>query len=115
MRQIWIWKIIIKERIYMSINTKRRPTHPGAILREDTLAEIGLSADELADALGISRQLFTEILNERAPVTADIAHRIGRAFGMSPEIWLRMQQAVDLYDAQVENEAVYAQIERIAA
>ena len=99
----------------MKTKIKRRPTHPGAILREDTLPEINLSADELADALGVSRQKFNEILKERAPVTADIAHRLGRAFGMSPDIWLRMQQAVDLYDAQKENEAVYSQIERIAA
>ena len=99
----------------MAIKTHRRPTHPGAILREDTLPEINLSADELADALGVSRQNFNEILKERAPVTADIAHRLGRAFGMLPDIWLRMQQAVDLYDTQAENEAVYSQIERIAA
>lgn len=99
----------------MPMKTKRRPTHPGAILREDTLPEINLSADGLADALGISRQNFSEILKERAPVTADIAHRLGRAFGMLPDIWLRMQQAVDLYDAQVENEAIYSRIEKIAA
>ncbi len=99
----------------MPIKRNRRPTHPGAILREDTLPEINLSADELADALGISRQNLKEILNENAPVTADIAHRLGRAFGMSPDIWLRMQQAVDLYDAQIANEAAYSRIEKIAA
>ncbi len=99
----------------MPIKIERRPTHPGAILREETLPEINLSADELADALGVPRQNFNEILKECAPVTADIAHRLGRAFGMSPDIWLRMQQAVDLYDTQRENELVYAQIERIAA
>jgi addiction module HigA family antidote len=93
----------------------RRPTHPGAILREDTLSEIDLSADELADVLGISRQNFSEILAEKSPITADVAHRLGRAFGMSPDIWLRMQQAVDLYDTQLQNETVYSQIERIAA
>jgi addiction module HigA family antidote len=99
----------------MPIKMERRPTHPGAILREDTLPEVNLSADEIADALGVSRENFSEILQERAPVTADIAHRLGRAFGMSPDIWLRMQQAVDLYDTQTANEAVYARIERIAA
>lgn len=99
----------------MSVNIKRRPTHPGAILRDDALPEINLSADELADVLGISRQSFIEILEERAPVTADIAHRLGRAFGMSPDIWLRMQQAIDLFDTQTANETVYAQIEKIAA
>jgi len=99
----------------MSVKIERRPTHPGAILREDTLPELNLSADELADAIGISRQNFTEILSEHAPITADIAHRLGRAFGMSPDIWLRMQQAVDLYDTEVENAAVYSRIEKIAA
>jgi addiction module HigA family antidote len=99
----------------MPIKRNRRPTHPGAILREDTLPETNLSVDELADALGISRQNLKNILDENAPVTADIAHRFGRAFGMSPDIWLRMQQAVDLYDAQIENEADYSRIEKIAA
>ena len=99
----------------MSVKIERRPTHPGAVLREDTLPELNLSADELADAIGISRQNFSEILNEHAPITADIAHRLGRAFGMSPDIWLRMQQAVDLYDMQIENEAIYSRIEKIAA
>lgn len=99
----------------MSAKKERRPTHPGAILREDSLPEIGLSSVEFADALGVSHEVLEQILNERAPITPDIAHRIGRAFGMSPDIWLRMQQAVDLYDAKIKNEAVYAQIERIAA
>jgi len=99
----------------MPMKIERRPTHPGAILREDTLPALDLSADELADALGVSRQNLKEILDERASITADIAHRLGRAFGMSPDIWLRMQQAVDLYDAQKANETIYAQIERIAA
>ena len=99
----------------MPIKTERRPTHPGAILREDTLPEIKISANELADILGIAHQNFAEILEEHAPVTADIAHRLGRAFGMSPDIWLRMQQAVELYDAQVKNNATYSQIKRIAA
>lgn len=99
----------------MNKKIQRRPTHPGAILREDTLPEINLSADQLADALCISRQNLREILKENALVTADIAHRLGRAFGMSPDIWLRMQQAVDLYDLQKANDAIDARIEKITA
>ncbi len=99
----------------MAIKSNRRPTHPGAILREDTLSEIILSADELADALGISQEVFSAVLNEKSPITADIAHRLGRAFGMSPDIWLRMQQSVDLYDEEIKNKTIYSQIERIAA
>ena len=99
----------------MLSKNRRRPTHPGAILREDTLPELNLSGAQLADALGVSPQIIDEILKERMPVTADIAHRLGRAFGMTPDIWLRMQQAVDLYDLQKLNDAVYAKIEKIAA
>jgi len=99
----------------MAIKMNRRPTHPGAILREDTLPAIELTTSEFAEALGVSRRTVSEILNERARITVDLAHRIGRALGMSPDIWLRMQQAVDLYDAHAKNKAVYSQIKRIAA
>lgn len=99
----------------MKIKTKRRPTHPGAILREDTLPAIGLIQSEFAEALGVSRRTVSEILNERSRVTVDLAHRIGRALGMSPDIWLGLQQTVDLYDAQIKNNVTYSQIKRIAA
>jgi len=99
----------------MPVKINRRPTHPGAVLREDSLPHLNLSADDLANSLSVSRQTIGDILSEKAPVTADIAHRLGRALGMSPDIWLRMQQAVDLYDAQKANEALYARIEKIAA
>ncbi len=93
----------------------RRPTHPGAILREDTLPAAGLSAAALAEVLGISAVALRRVLREQGAVTPDIANRLGRAFGMSPEIWLRMQQAVELYDARVKHRSAYARIERIAA
>ncbi len=99
----------------MAIKTKRRPTHPGAILREDTLPAIGLTQSEFAEALGVSRRTVGEVLNERGRITIDLAHRIGLALGMSPDIWLRLQQAVDLYDAQIRNKAIYSRIKRIAA
>ena len=99
----------------MSVKIKCRPTHPGAILREDALPAIGLTQSEFAEALGISRRTVSGILNERGRITVDLAHRIGLVLGMSPDIWLRLQQAVDLYDAQIRNKAVYSRIKRIAA
>ena len=61
-------------------NRKRRPTHPGEILREDVLPAAGLTQDKLARLLGVSRRTVSEILHERRPVTTDMAHRLARAF-----------------------------------
>jgi len=77
---------------------KRRPTHPGEILREDVLPAAGLTQDKLARLLSVSRRTVSEILHERQPVTTDMAHRLARAFGTSPEMWLGLQQDVDLWN-----------------
>ncbi len=99
----------------MKIEVNRRPTHPGAILREDTLPEIGLSQAEFARVLGVSSSTIGELLKERSRLSVDLAQRIGLALGMSPEIWLRLQQAVDLYDSRLKNRSAYQRIEKIAA
>ena len=97
----------------MSNKINRRPTHPGAILREDTLPAIGLTQTEFAKNLGVSPRTVGELLKERSRLTVDLANRISLALGMSPEIWLRMQQAVDLYDLQIRNANIYRQIHQI--
>lgn len=87
----------------MSIpNTKlleRRPVHPGEILREDFLPEYELSVTTLAEALGVSRQSVNELLRERRAVSPEMALRLGKLFGTSPEFWLNLQRNVDLWDA----------------
>lgn len=80
--------------------TTRKPTHPGAILREDVIPELGISISAAAEALRISRQMLHKILSETAPITPEMAVRIGKFCGNGPEIWLRMQQARDLWEAQ---------------
>ena len=97
----------------MSSKNNRRPTHPGAILREDTLPALGLTNSEFAKILGISPRIVSELLKERSRLTVDLAQRVSFALGMSPEIWLRLQQAVDLDDLQIKNAKVYRQIHRI--
>ena len=99
----------------MKIAINRRPTHPGAILREDTLPEIGMSQAEFARVLGVSSSTIGELLKERSRLSVDLAERIGLALGMFPEIWLRLQQAVDLYDSRLKNRSAYQRIEKIAA
>ena len=99
----------------MSRSQKRRPTHPGALLREDILQAAGITQTELAERMGVSRLTVNEILNEKRAVTADIAHRLGRVFGNGPELWLNMQKAVDLWDALEKNKREYDRIETFQA
>lgn len=78
---------------------ERRPIHPGEMLREDFLPEYGLSVTALAAAAGVSRQSVNELLRERRAVTPEMALRLGKLFGNSPEFWLNLQRNVDLWDA----------------
>ena len=80
---------------------KRRPTHPGEVLREDFMPDYDLSVSALADALGVSRQTVNELLRERRALSPEMALRLSALFGNSPEFWLNLQRAVDLWDAQV--------------
>jgi addiction module HigA family antidote len=92
---------------------KRRPTHPGAILREDVLPALGMTQKEFADRLGVSRLTVSEVINEKRPVTPDMAMRLGRLLGNGPEVWLRMQQTLDLWD--LEQRGGYEHIETLKA
>ena len=78
---------------------KRRPTHPGEMLREDFMPEYGLTVAGLAAAVGVSRQSINELLRGRRAVSPEMALRLSRLFGNAPEFWLNAQRAVDLWDA----------------
>jgi addiction module HigA family antidote len=92
---------------------KRRPTHPGAILREDVLPTLKMTQGDFAAHLGVSRLTVSELLNEKRGVSAEMALRLEAAIGSSAETWLRMQEAVDLWEARQDNPALA--IRRIAA
>jgi antitoxin HigA-1 len=89
---------------------KRRPTHPGLMLAEDFLPDYGLTVVGLADAVGVSRQSINELLRGRRGVSPEMALRLARLFGNSPEFWLNAQCAVDLWDA---SQAVKQEVARI--
>lgn len=89
---------------------KRRPTHPGEMLREDFLPDYGLTISGLAVAVGVSRQSINELLRGRRAISPEMALRLGRLFGNSPEFWLNAQRAVDLWDAA---QAIELDLERI--
>ncbi len=90
-------------------NKNRAPTHPGALLREVVLPELGITQGEFADRLGVSRRTVSEVLHEHRPVTPDMAIRLGNDAGL----WLRMQQAVDVWT--LEQRGDYSHIQQLKA
>jgi len=92
---------------------KRRPTHPGEILREDFVPAYKLTAAGLAKALGVSRQTVNELLRERRAVRPEMALRLSKLFGNSPEFWLNLQRAVDLWEAEAAIDKEIQEIETL--
>ena len=94
---------------------KRKPTHPGEMLREDFIPDYGLTASSLAEAAGVSRQSINELLHERRAVSPEMALRLARLFGNSPEFWLNAQRAVDLWEASQAIEKDVSKIKPLSA
>lgn len=90
----------------------RRPTHPGAVLREDVLPALGITQIELARRLGVSRLTVSELLHEKRALTPEMAARLGRLLDTTPESWLNMQTTLDLWEIEQDPERL-AQVEPI--
>ena len=84
---------------------KRKPTHPGLIIKEDYLKPLSLTITGLSSILGISRKTLSKIINERGAVTPDMALRLSRAFDTSPDLWLNLQKNYDLWQAEHSSKA----------
>ena len=84
-----------------SRTTTRARTHPGEVLREEFMAENGLSINGLARALHVPVMRISDIVNERRGVTTDTAIRLARYFGTTPQFWLSLQANYDLSTADV--------------
>ena len=93
---------------------KRKPTHPGELLREDVLPTLKMSQSELAKRLGVSRLSVSELLLEKRAMSPDMAVRIGRLTKTTPDSWLRMQTAIDLWELERDPKR-YRHIEPVAA
>jgi addiction module HigA family antidote len=89
---------------------KRNPTHPGAILKEDFLLPLGLTQVELAKALKTSFRTVNEILNEKRSISPDMALRLARYFGTSPDVWIGLQADYDLYWAMMKSKKIINKI-----
>ena len=79
---------------------KRKPTHPGKIIKDDYLEPLAITVTVMADILGVSRKTLSKIINERGAVTPDMALRLARAFDTSPDLWLNLQKNYDLWQAE---------------
>ena len=77
-----------------------QPPHPGFVLKKDYIDPLGVSVTDLASKLGVSRNTLSSIINERAGVSADMALRLARAFKTSPDFWLKLKYAYELWVAE---------------
>ena len=81
-------------------NPNRCPSHPGALLREDLIPATGKTKVEIARLLGISRQHLHDIMEEKKPISPEVAVRIGKLFGDGAGVWVRRQAAHDTWHAE---------------
>ena len=88
------------------------PPHPGGIVKRECLEPLGLSVTKAAQGLGVSRQALSELVNEKTAVSVEMAIRLSKAFGSSPEMWLGLQTAYDLWQAR--ERASQLQVTRLA-
>jgi addiction module HigA family antidote len=91
----------------------RNPPHPGGIVRRQCLEPLGLSVTEAARGLGVTRQALSELVNQRTGLSVEMAIRLSKAFGSSPETWLGLQMAYDLWQARERMQAI--QVRRFEA
>ena len=89
------------------------PPHPGGIVRRQCLEPLGLTVTRAAQGLGVTRQALSELVNERTGVSVEMAIRLSKAFGSTPETWLGMQMACDLWQARERAREI--SVERFAA
>ena len=86
-----------------------KPPHPGAIVRHECLEPLGLTVTRAAQGLGITRQALSDLVNGKAGVSVEMSIRLSQAFGSTPETWLGMQTAYDLW--QVRERAKHIEVE----
>ena len=93
------------------MTTMKTPPHPGETVRCDCLDPLGLSVTEGAKVLGVSRQALNNLVNGKSGISPEMAIRLSKAFGSSPETWLRMQLDYDLAQARQQEDKI--QVKRV--
>ncbi len=91
------------------------PPHPGEIIKEDVLPELGLNVKQAAEQLGVSRVTLSRMINGKAAISAEMAIRLGQWLNGNPETWLRAQVQFDLWRAEQQSNIKVKPVERLAA
>ncbi len=76
---------------------KRKPSHPGAIFRDEFLEPLGITVTDAAKKLGVARKTLSEFVNEKASLSPDMAMRISKSTGTGIEMWMKLQLKLDLW------------------
>ena len=84
----------------------KNPPHPGGIVMRQCIEPKGLDVTQAAQDLGIIRQTLLDVINEREKISSEMASRLSKAFGATPEAWLGMQKAYDLWQTQDHNSEI---------
>ena len=92
------------------IELERTPTHPGEILREEFLEPMGISQTKLASALHTSFRAINELVNEKRGITVEMAIKLAKYFGTTPQLWLNLQNSYDLYKVMQKKKALIESI-----
>jgi len=91
---------------------QRQPTHAGAILKEEFLKPLGITQSHLAKALHTSFRAINEIVNEKRGITTEMALKLAKYFGTSPQLWLNLQNQYDLYKVSLKKHDLINEIEK---
>lgn len=98
----------------MTFNNGMKPIHPGKFLAE-ILDEMEISQSEFSRRIGVSRMRISYIINGQRPITAEMAHLIGKALGQTPQYWMNLQVSYDLKTAETELKNTLRNIQQIPA
>jgi len=91
---------------------QRQPTHAGAILKEEFLEPLGITQSHLAKALHTSFRAINELVNEKRGITTEMALKLAKYFGTSPQLWLNLQNQYDLYKVSIKK---HDELDRVEA
>jgi len=94
------------------IELKRQPTHAGEILKEEFLIPLDITQSKLAKELNTSFRAINEIVNEKRGITVEMALRLSKYFGTSPQLWLNIQNQYDLYKVSTKKAELFDRVKR---